>query len=83
MFTTKYMNFSGCYRQAFDPNIIQFAIFRNHIGLYPGPEAVEAFAGRLCGYRTSKGTIQLPYEKPLPLDLIREIAKWCRQEYGR
>lgn len=64
-------------------NLIQFAAFRKHIGLYPGPEAVEAFAGRLCGYRTSKGTIQLPYEKPLPLDLIREIAKWCRQEYGR
>ena len=64
-------------------NLIQFAAFRKHIGLYPGPEAVEAFAGRLCGYRTSKGTIQLPYEKPLPLDLIREIAKLCRQEYGR
>ena len=64
-------------------NLIQFAAFRKHIGLYPGSEAVEAFAGRLCGYRTSKGTIQLPYEKPLPLDLIREIAKWCRQEYGR
>ena len=63
-------------------NLIQFAAFRKHIGLYPGPEAVEAFAGRLCGYRTSKGTIQLPYEKPLPLDLIREIAKWCRQEYA-
>lgn len=64
-------------------NLIQFAAFRKHIGLYPGPEAVETFAGRLFGYRTSKGTIQLPYEKPLPLDLIREIAKWCRQEYGR
>lgn len=77
MFTTKYMNFSRCYRQAFDPNIIQFAIFRNHIGLYPGPEAVAVFADRLQEYRTSKGAIQLPYDRPLPLELIGDIARWC------
>ncbi len=58
-------------------NIIQFAGFKKHIGLYPGPEAVETFAERLKGYKTSKGTIQLPYDKPLPLDLIGDIARWC------
>lgn len=58
-------------------NIIQFAGFQKHIGLYPGPEAVETFAERLKGYKTSKGTIQLPYDKPLPLDLIGDIARWC------
>lgn len=57
-------------------NLIQFAASKRHIGLYPGPEAVEAFAGRLAEYKTSKGTIQLPYSKPLPLELIAEIAKW-------
>ena len=60
-------------------NLIQFAASRRHIGLYPGPEAVAAFADRLTEYRTSKGTIQLPYSKPLPLELIGEIAKWCEQ----
>ena len=58
-------------------NLIQFAAFKKHIGLYPGPEAVEAFADRLGEYKTSKGTIQLPYEKPMPLELIAEIAGWC------
>lgn len=58
-------------------NLIQFAAFKKHIGLYPGPEAVEAFADRLQEYKTSKGTIQFPYDKPLPLTLIAEIAKWC------
>ena len=58
-------------------NLIQFAASKRHIGLYPGPEAVEAFAGRLEGFQTSKGTIRLPYDKPLPLELIAEIAKWC------
>ncbi len=44
-----------------------------------GPEAVEAFAARLTEYKTSKGTIQFPYSKPLPLELIGEIAKWCEK----
>ncbi len=58
-------------------NLIQFAAAGKHIGLYPGPEAVEAFAERLKGYKTGKGSIQFPYSKPLPLDLIAEIAAWC------
>ena len=59
--------------------LFRSAASRRHIGLYPGPEAVAAFADRLTEYRTSKGTIQLPYSKPLPLELIGEIAKWCEQ----
>ena len=63
-------------------NLIQFAAFKKHIGLYPGPAAVETFADRLQGYKTSKGTIQFPYDMPLPLDLISKIAAWCGKEYG-
>lgn len=58
-------------------NIIHFAAFKNHIGLYPGDRAVQYFADQLKAYKTSKGAIQLPYSKPLPLELIEEIAKWC------
>lgn len=58
-------------------NLIQFAGFKHHAGLYPGPEAVEAFSERLKEYKTSKGTIQLPYSKPIPAELIGDIAKWC------
>ena len=61
-------------------NLIQFAAFQKHIGLYPGPAAVEAFADQLQGYKTSKGAIQFPYDKPLPLDLISQIAAWCGKE---
>lgn len=62
-------------------NLIQFAASKQHIGLYPGPEAVALFQDRLSGYETSKGTIRLPYQKPLPLDLIADIAKWCWKQY--
>lgn len=58
-------------------NIIHFAAFSRHIGLYPGDKAVAHFSERLTGYKTSKGAIQFPYNKPMPLELIAEIAKWC------
>ena len=58
-------------------NIIQFAGFKNHVGLYPGSEAVQEFSERLKEYKTSKGTIQLPYNSPVPVELISDIAGWC------
>ena len=58
-------------------NLIHFAAARNHIGIYPGSEAVEAFADRLEGLSHDKGTIRIPLKEPLPLELIRDIASWC------
>ena len=58
-------------------NIIQFAAHKNHIGLYAGTEAVKEFEERLKDYKTSKGTVHLRYDKPLPLELIADIARWC------
>ncbi|HBP38316.1 MAG TPA: hypothetical protein DD640_06170 [Clostridiales bacterium] len=60
-------------------NIIHFAAFKNHLGIYPGSEAIEHFRDRLAPYAFSKGAVQLPYNQPLPLDLITEIAQWCYQ----
>ena len=58
-------------------NIIHFAANKKHIGLYAGEEAVIEFEEILKPYKTSKGTIQIPYKEPLPLDLIARIASWC------
>ena len=58
-------------------NIIQFAANKKHVGLYPGEEAVAHFAEKLVGCRTNRGNIQLPFDKPMPLELISEIAGWC------
>ena len=58
-------------------NLIHFAGYKNHIGLYPGSKAIEVFADDLKGYQTSKGTIQFPIEKPLPMDLIKKIVDFC------
>ncbi len=58
-------------------NIIHFAAFKKHLGVYPGDKAIEHFSEQLADYRTSKGAIQFPYSKPLPLELIAEVAEWC------
>ena len=64
-------------------NIIHFAASKKHIGLYPGGEATTVFADELAGYNVSKGTVRLPYDKELPVDLIKRIAKWCYEEYKK
>ncbi len=64
-------------------NLIHFASFKEHIGLYPGDEAVAAFADKLTDYEVSKGTIRLPHDGDLPERLIAEIAKWCYASYAK
>ena len=63
-------------------NIIHFAAFKKHLGLYPGGKATEVFAEELAGYDVSKGTIRLPYDRELPVELIRKIAAWCYEQYA-
>lgn len=62
-------------------NIIHFAASKKHLGLYPGGEATTVFSEELSGFNVSKGTIRLPYDKPLPSELIEKIAQWCYEEY--
>jgi uncharacterized protein YdhG (YjbR/CyaY superfamily) len=57
-------------------NLVWFAAFKKHIGFYPGPGAIEMFVKELAPYRTSKGAIQFPLDRPLPLALIKKIVKF-------
>lgn len=57
-------------------NLIHFAGYKNHIGLYPAPVGIEAFKAELAGYRQAKGSVQLPLDEPLPLALIAKITKY-------
>jgi predicted N-acetyltransferase YhbS/uncharacterized protein YdhG (YjbR/CyaY superfamily) len=62
-----------------EQNLIHFAVHKNHLGIYPGEEALVHFAPRLVKYKTSKGAIQFPYKDLISehLTLITEIAAWC------
>jgi len=54
--------------------LVAFAAHTHHIGFYPTPSAVKAFAKELSGFDTAKGSIQFPLERALPLALIRKIT---------
>jgi len=57
-------------------NLIHFAAFKNHIGLYPTPSGMEAFKEEIVKYKSAKGSIQLPIDQPMPLELISRIVKF-------
>lgn len=60
--------------------LVTFAAFKHHIGFYPTPSAVKAFAKDLSKFATTAGSIQFPLEKPLPLPLIRKITAFRVRE---
>jgi uncharacterized protein YdhG (YjbR/CyaY superfamily) len=60
--------------------LVMFGGFQHHVGLYPTPSALKAFARKLSSYTTSKGSIQFPLDKPLPAALIRQITAFRVKE---
>src|SRR4051812_29954901 len=60
--------------------LVTFAAHKNHIGFYPTPSAVKAFNADLRTFKTARGSIQFPLEKPLPLRLIAKITRFRAQE---
>ncbi len=60
--------------------LVTFAAFKHHIGFYPTPSAVKAFANELAEFATANASIQFPLEKPLPLSLIRKITAFRVRE---
>ena len=56
--------------------LVWFAGYKNHIGFYPKPSAIEAFKKELSVYKHAKGSIQFPLDKPLPVALITKMVKF-------
>lgn len=61
-------------------NLVHFSGEKKHMGFHPDPSAIETFKDRLEDYQYSKGTIQLPYDKPMPYELLREIVMFRVKE---
>lgn len=57
-------------------NLVHFAAYKHHIGFYPAPSGLEAFEKDIAKYKHSKGAVQFPIDKPLPLALISRIVKY-------
>ena len=60
--------------------LIYFAGYKKHIGIYPYPSSVKAFAKELVKYKTSTSTIQIPLDQKLPVALVRKIIRFRKKE---
>jgi uncharacterized protein YdhG (YjbR/CyaY superfamily) len=60
--------------------LVMFAAFKHHIGFYPTPSAVSAFADDLSEFVTASSSIRFPLDEPLPLSLIRKITAFRVRE---
>lgn len=60
--------------------LVYFAGYKNHIGFYPGASGIKNFKEDIAVYKNSKGAVQFPLDKPLPLKLITKIVKFRVKE---
>ncbi len=61
--------------------LLIFSGHKEHMNLVATPSTREALQGELAGYKTGKGSVQLSYDKPLPVNLIEKIASYRLDEY--
>jgi len=61
---------------AYNGKMVHYAAFKHHIGFYPGERAIKHFSGFLEPYKTRVGSVQFPFDHPLPLELVKEIVQF-------
>lgn len=61
-------------------NLIHFGAMKHHLGFYPTASPIKAFQNDLIGFKTSKGTVQFPYEQEIPKALIRKMVLFRLKE---
>lgn len=53
--------------------LLYFAGYKKHVSVYPAPSGPAALDEMLAPYRSGKGTLQFPLDKPLPVELLRKV----------
>jgi uncharacterized protein YdhG (YjbR/CyaY superfamily) len=56
--------------------LVYFAGYKQHIGFYPTGSGIRAFTEEIKDYKSSKGAVQFPLDKPLPKALITKMVKF-------
>jgi uncharacterized protein YdhG (YjbR/CyaY superfamily) len=60
--------------------LVHFGGYRRHIGFYPTSSGIEAFKAELEPYKSSRGAVQFPLDRPMPADLIRRMVEFRVRE---
>ena len=57
-------------------NLVHFGAFKTHLGFYPIPSGLEQFQEELAPYKGGKGSVQFPFDQPMPYALITKIVQF-------
>jgi len=57
-------------------NLVHFGAFKTHLGFYPIPSGLEQFKEELAQYKGGKGSVQFPFDQPMPYELITKIVEF-------
>lgn len=60
--------------------LVYFAAFKTHIGLYPAPTGNAAFKKEAQAYGAGKGTFRFPLDKPIPYAVVAKVVKFRAKE---
>jgi uncharacterized protein YdhG (YjbR/CyaY superfamily) len=64
--------------------LVYFAAHKKHVSVYPAPMGVPDFEKELALYAAGKGTLQFPYDKPIPYNVITKVVKyWVKANTGK
>ena len=63
-------------------NVVHFAGFTHHVGVYPVPSGDDAFQEEQARYRTGKGTVRFPLDEPVPYDFVKRLVGFLVAERG-
>ncbi len=55
-------------------NLVHFSAYEKHIGFYPGSEGIEHFQNEIAAYKSAKGSVQFPLDKPIPYALVKKMT---------
>ncbi len=60
--------------------LVYFGGFKHHVGFYATPNGHEAFAEEFAKYKQGKGSVQFPHDQPLPVDLIKQVIAYRKEQ---
>jgi uncharacterized protein YdhG (YjbR/CyaY superfamily) len=61
-------------------NLVHFAAFKDHYGFFPTPSGIDAFEKELAPYRSGKGTLRFPIDKPVPWEILKKVIQFRKTE---
>lgn len=64
-------------------NLIYYAAFKNHLGIFPPVKGDAKLAKALEPYRGPKGNLRFPLDEAMPYPLIARVVKARLEEYER